>query len=180
MLWQLFSMFFKIGFFTIGGGYAMLPLIQKEVVEKKQWLSEQDFIDMLAITQSIPGIIAVNISVFLGYKIQKLKGAFVAALGCILPSFIIILIIAYFFIEYKDNEHIVNIFKGIRPAIVAMIAVAVWKMIRNIPFSIQTSIIIIIGTLLIWLCAISPIYIIIIAALWGIFHGVVTKNKSLS
>ena len=72
----------------------MLPLIQKEVVEKKQWLSEQDFIDMLAISQSIPGIIAVNISVFLGYKIQKFRGAFVAALGCILPSFIIILIIA--------------------------------------------------------------------------------------
>ena len=94
---QIFSTFAKIGAFTIGGGDAMIPIIQKEVVEKKGWIKEQDFLDVLAISQSAPGILAVNISIFLGYRLRGVKGSIVATLGSTLPSFTIILLIAMFF-----------------------------------------------------------------------------------
>ena len=98
MYWTLFLTFVKIGTFTIGGGYAMLPLIQREVVDKG-WLSKEDFIDLFSVAQSLPGIFAVNISIFVGYKLKKVPGGIVCALGSILPSFIIILAIALFFFD---------------------------------------------------------------------------------
>ena len=102
MYWTLFLTFVKIGTFTIGGGYAMLPLIQREVVDKG-WLSKEDFIDLFSVAQSLPGIFAVNISIFVGYKLKKVPGGIVCALGSILPSFFIILAIALFFTHVQDN-----------------------------------------------------------------------------
>ena len=116
---EAFSIFFKIGAFTIGGGYAMVPLIEDEIVTKRRWIAKEDFIDLLAIAQSAPGILAVNISIFIGYRLRGIRGSIVTALGTILPSFLIILAIALFFHNFKDNVYVERIFKGIRPAVVA-------------------------------------------------------------
>ena len=99
---EAFGIFFKIGAFTIGGGYAMVPLIENEIVTKRNWISKDDFIDLLAIAQSAPGILAVNISIFIGYKLRGIRGSLVTALGTVLPSFVIILAIAMFFHNFKD------------------------------------------------------------------------------
>ena len=98
---EAFGIFFKIGAFTIGGGYAMVPLIENEIVTKRKWIAQEDFIDLLAISQSAPGILAVNISIFIGYKLRGIRGSIITALGTILPSFIIILAIACSFIVSK-------------------------------------------------------------------------------
>ncbi|MBO4581842.1 MAG: chromate transporter [Bacteroidales bacterium] len=171
VLWQLFSAFFRIGCFTIGGGYAMIPLMQKEIVDNRHWMSEKDFVDMLAVTQSVPGVIAVNSAIYIGYKTKGWKGALAASFACIIPSFVIILLIACFFHQFKDNPYVVKIFAGIRPAVVALIASSVWTIARKMPFSYAALIITTASTLLIWLCKISPVYILIAAAAWGIIYS---------
>lgn len=125
---EAFGLFSKIGVFTIGGGYAMVPLIEEEIVEKRKWIAKDDFIDLLAISQSTPGILAVNISIFIGYKLRGIRGSLVTTLGTILPSFFIILAIALFFHNFKDNTVVERIFKGIRPAVVALIAAPTFSM----------------------------------------------------
>ena len=119
---EAFGIFFKIGAFTIGGGYAMVPLIENEIVTKRKWITQDDFINLLAISQSAPGILAVNISIFIGYKLKGIPGSIITALGTILPSFIIILAIALFFHNFQDNVIVERIFKGIRPAVVAPVS----------------------------------------------------------
>ena len=121
--WQLFISFFKIGAFTFGGGWAMISLIEKEIVDKKKWIEREEFLDLLAVAQSLPGILAVNISVAVGDKLRGMKGAITASIGTILPSFTIILAIAIFLTPdlIKNNETLSNIFMGIRPAVVALI-----------------------------------------------------------
>ena len=121
---EAFGIFFKIGAFTIGGGYAMVPLIENEIVTKRKWIAQEDFIDLLAISQSAPGILAVNISIFIGYKLRGIRGSIITALGTILPSFIIILAIALFFHSFKDNPIVESIFNGLRPAVVGLLASA--------------------------------------------------------
>ena len=111
MYWTLFITFVRIGAFTIGGGYAMLPLIQREVVDRG-WMSKEEFIDLFAVAQSLPGVFAVNISIFVGYKLKKLTGSVICALGTILPSFLIILAIALFFTQFRENEWVEKAFKG--------------------------------------------------------------------
>ena len=128
---QSFLIFLKIGLFTIGGGYAMVPLIQDEIVDKRKWIDKEDFIDLLALTQSVPGIFAVNIAIFIGYKLRKFRGALAMALGTILPSFFIILAIALFFQQFKQYPIVENIFKGIRPAVVALIAAPTFSMAKS-------------------------------------------------
>lgn len=125
--WKLFSSFLRIGAFTFGGGWAMISLIQKEVVEKRQWIREEEFLDLLAVAQSLPGILAVNISVAVGDKLRGMKGSVAAALGTILPSFMIILAIAIFLTPdlIQNNRVISSIFQGIRPAVVALIVAPV-------------------------------------------------------
>ena len=130
-----FCIFSRIGLFTIGGGYAMIPLIEAEIIDKQKWVSREDFIDLMALAQTVPGIFAVNIAIFIGYKLRKFWGAFFMALGTILPSFIIILAIALFFQQFKDYPAVENIFKGIRPAVVALIAAPTFKMAKSAKIS---------------------------------------------
>lgn len=127
LYWQLFSTFFKIGLFTFGGGWAMIRVIEEDIVRSHKWLSHDDFLDLLAVAQSMPGILAVNIAVAVGDKLKGLKGALAAAMGTILPSFAIILAIAIFLTPetIKNNDILTRIFKGIRPAVVALILVPV-------------------------------------------------------
>ncbi|MDR0682392.1 MAG: chromate transporter [Dysgonamonadaceae bacterium] len=173
---QIFRTFAGIGLFTIGGGYAMLPLIQKEVVERRKWISVGDFVDMIALSQSVPGILAVNIAIFTGYRMKGNKGSIVAALGAILPSFIIILLIALFFRHFNENPYIAKMFKGIRPAVVALIAVPVFSTAKAVGINLKTVIIPVASAFLIWYWGISPVYIILAAALGGIVWREI-KNK---
>lgn len=127
MYWKLFSTFFKIGAFTFGGGWAMISIIEKEIVDHHHWIDRTEFLDLLAVAQSLPGILAVNISVAVGDRIRGTRGSMVAALGTILPSFLMILCIAIFLTPdlIKSNPTVSAIFRGIRPAVVALIVAPV-------------------------------------------------------
>lgn len=169
--WEGFKTFSRIGMFTIGGGYAMIPLIEADVVDKKQWISREEFIDLVAIAQSCPGIFAVNISIFLGYKLKGVPGSIICATGTVLPSFLIILCIALFFQAFRENKTVESIFKGIRPAIVALIAAPTFKMAKSAKIGWTNVWIPVVSALLIWLFGVSPVYIIIIAGLAGFLYG---------
>ncbi len=175
MYWTLFLTFIKIGTFTIGGGYAMLPLIEREVVDKG-WLRKEDFIDIFSVAQSLPGIFAVNISIFVGYKLRKSMGAICCALGTILPSFLIILLIALFFTHARDNVWVEKAFKGLRPAVVALIVVPCLTTARAIKLSRIQLLLPVAAALLIWLGGISPAWIILAAIAGGIIYGLKIKK----
>ncbi|OJV38697.1 MAG: chromate transporter [Bacteroidales bacterium 36-12] len=176
LYWQLFSTFFRIGTFTIGGGYAMIPLIEKEVVERRNWIAAKEFIDMLAMAQSAPGVMAINTSIFVGYKLKGTKGSIIAALGCALPSFVIILLIASFFVDMRSNPTVNKIFKGIRPAVVALIAAPLWRMAKSAKITYKTIIIPIAVVVLIWVFNIPPAYIVGISILSGLAYGTFRKK----
>lgn len=175
--WQLFAIFFKIGAFTLGGGYTMIPLIEREIVLNKKWIEPKDFIDMLALAQASPGVIAVNTAIFVGYKIKGIKGSLVTALGAALPSFLIILLVATIFTDIKDNSTVQRIFMGIRPAIVALIAAPVINMAKSAGVTWKTAFIPIGVALLIWALDISPVIIILIAIVGGIGYGIWNAKK---
>lgn len=129
-LWSLFWVMAKIGAFTIGGGYAMLLIIQKEITSRG-WISEEEFPDLVALSQAAPGLLAVNISIFTGYRLKGTPGAIVATLGSCMPPFLIILAIALFFSDYANAPLVQSAFAGMRPAVVALIAVPMVKMART-------------------------------------------------
>lgn len=168
LLFKMFNTFFKIGAFTIGGGYAMLPLIQDEVVEKNKWLTPEEFMDILAIAEVTPGPVAVNTSTYVGYKMAGIKGALICTLGTVLPSFTIILLIVKFFWQYRENPTIDKVFLGIRPAVAALIFSAVYKLGRNMQLNIQRIIGAALTVFAIIILDISPIIIILIAAFGSI------------
>ena len=177
MYFLLFKTFFKIGLFTLGGGYAMIPLIEAEVVDKHRWIGKSDFLDLIAIAQSCPGVFAINISIFIGYKLRRTLGAIVSALGTALPSFLIILAIALFFHQFQDNPVVSAIFRGIRPAVVALIAVPTFNLARSAKLTWATCWIPLAGALLIWLLGVSPIYVILAAGLCGwIYATIITPT----
>ena len=179
MYWTLFLTFVKIGTFTIGGGYAMLPLIQREVVDKG-WLSKEDFIDLFSVAQSLPGIFAVNISIFVGYKLYKVGGSLVCALATILPSFVIMMLIAMFFAQFQDNEVMIRIFNGIRPAVVALILFPCISAVRALKLKYLQLVAPAIATLLIWQFGLSPIYIVLAGILGGLVYTLWLKEKIMN
>lgn len=176
---RLFSSFFKIGAFTFGGGWAMISLLEEDIVNKHKWLEKEEFIDNLAIAQSLPGIMAVNVAIAVGYKLNKIWGSIFAVLGTILPSFLIILAIAMFLTPdtIKNNETLTRIFKGIRPAVVALILSPVFTTAKSAKISWKNAWIPIAISLLIWSnipVVSSPILYIIIGGLFGYF--IYSKN----
>lgn len=177
LYWQIFLTFAKIGAFTLGGGYAMISLIQREVVDKYQWISKDDFIDMIAVSQALPGILSVNIAIFTGYRLKGNKGSIVATLGTILPSFFIILAIAVFFRQFEDNIYIQKMFKTIRPAVVALIAVPVFTTARQLKINFQTVIIPVASAFLIWYWGVSPVFIVLVAVIGGVLYGIFFDKK---
>lgn len=129
-LWKIFWVFTKIGAFTIGGGYMMVPAIEAEI-RKHGWISDEELPDIVALSQSAPGLLTVNMSIFTGYKLRGVRGSIVATLGSIIVPFLIILAIAMFFASFKDNAVIEAIFKGVRPVAVAIIAAYTFKLVRK-------------------------------------------------
>ena len=148
----------------------MISIIEKEIVEIKKWISKEDFVDLLAVSQTLPGILAVNISIATGNKLRGSKGAVTAALGTILPSFLLILCIAVFFRKMYDNQYMISIFNGIRPAVVALIVIPVISTAKAAKLDKFNFWIPIAGALLIWLLGVSPIYIIIGAGIFGVIR----------
>jgi chromate transporter len=173
--WDSFKTFFRIGAFTIGGGYAMIPLIETEVVDKHKWINREDFLDIIAIAQSCPGVFAINMSVFIGYKLKRLPGALCAALGTALPSFLMILLIAMFFVNFQDNAVVESIFRGIRPAVVALIAAPTFNLAKSAKISLVNCWIPIASALAIWLMGVNPIWVILVAGFGGYLYGMFVK-----
>lgn len=159
-LWQLFGVFAKIGAFTIGGGYAMISLIQNEIV-RRNWLSEDDFSELITLAQTAPGLLAVNISIFTGFRLRGVKGSIVATLASILPSFLIILAIAMAFSGFQDNPIVIRVFKGIRPVVVALILVPMINMVRKSDDTWWKWVLSAVVLALVGFLGVSPIYILL-------------------
>ena len=164
---DIFILFFKIGAFTIGGGYAMLSLIEDEIVNKKNWLEKEEFVDGMAIAQSVPGVLAVNISLITGYKIAGFLGMFAGMLGAVLPSFFIVLFLSQILLVIGNHPIVVAIFNGIKPAIAALILISVYRIAKSANINRYTFIFPIIIALLIKYLGVSPVIIIIATMILG-------------
>ncbi len=130
-IWKLFTIFAKIGCFTFGGGLVMLPFMEREIVEKRDWMQKEDFIDMLAVTNSVPGAFAINASIFIGYRLKKIPGAVAAAFGTVMPSFLVIVLFAALISQHRNSAVMQNFFLGVRPAVAALIFAAAFRMGRS-------------------------------------------------
>ena len=177
-LMDLFLTFFRIGGLTFGGGYAMLPMIQKEIVENKKWATEDEIIDYYAVGQCTPGVIAVNTATFIGFKIQGIWGAVSATLGVVAPSIIIITAIAALLSNFAEVEIVQHIFGGIRVAVVALIFASIIKIWKSSVKNLFGIILAVLSFLLGAFLSISPIYIVVAAGIIGIIREVVGGNKS--
>lgn len=163
---QMFWSFFKIGAFTFGGGYAMIPLIEEEVVHKREWVSKEDFLDILAVSQGLPGAISVNCSLFIGKKIGGVLGSVIALLGVALPSFFIILLVASIFMGIRHNEIVNRIFSGISSGVPILVLAGVVSISKGVKKNCRNFIIFFIALVLLIL-GLNPIYLIIIFAVYG-------------
>ena len=163
-LWSIFAVFAKIGAFTIGGGYAMIPLIEAEM-RSRRWISEDDMPDIIVLAQSAPGILAVNMAIFSGYKLRGLRGALTASLGAVLPSFAIILLVAMLFTGIKDNPVVLRIFKGIRPVAVGLILVPACNLAKKGCKKWWAWILLAASLVAVAFLKVSPIYIILVTIL---------------
>ena len=177
---ELFWSFFKIGSFTLGGGFAMIPLMEKELVLRKQWLSKEDFLDLLSLCQAMPGVFAVNMATSIGYRLRGKTGAVMSVLGNILMPIITIILLAMFFRFFRENTVINHIFMGIRPCVVALIAAPVFTMAKNAGLTWQNCWIPILAAALIWLLGVSPVLIILIAGFGGFVYGRFKDRKEAS
>ena len=171
---SLFTTFFKIGAFTFGGGFAMIPLIEREMIDRRGWIARGDFLELLTLAQSAPGPIALNSAVFVGYKIAGYRGAFSAVAGVVLPSFVIILLIAIYFTDIRENRYVDAAFKGMRPAVIALIAAPILNLARGMVWwKIALAAI---AAVIVWQLGVSPVWFIIAGAAAGILHALHDKR----
>ena len=176
-LLELFLAFFKIGALTFGGGYAMMPIMRREVVERKQWANDDDILKILIISESTPGVLAVNSATFIGYKIAGFKGSLVATLGVVIPSFIIISIISLFILQFKELKLVSYAFYGIQAGVAVLIFRAALKLSKKVHYNVF-AIIILVGSMLFSLfTTYSVIYVLIVAAILGILYGTMVHYK---
>ncbi len=177
ILLSIFSTFFKIGAFTFGGGYAMIPLIQKETSEKKGWISDDDILDIIAIAESTPGPIAINSATFIGYKTAGALGAFMATLGVVLPSFLIISVISYVLTAFKDIKAVEYAFNGIRAGVLALLLKALWGMFKKCPKGIAAYVILICAFIVAAFTDINVLVIIVCCALAGLITSLINLRR---
>lgn len=170
-LFKMFIIFLKIGAITIGGGLAMIPVIRHELVEKQKWVDEKEIVDLLAIAQSLPGVIAVNSSIYVGYKCAGIIGAVVAVVGVVLPSFVIILIIAFMLSNFADLWYVQKMFAGVRAGVTALIAIATYKLMKTAITDVAGVVIAIAVFILLQFLRVDIAYIVISAAIIGIVIG---------
>ena len=188
MLWSLFASMFKIGLFTFGGGYAMIAFLEREFVEKKNWLSHDEFMDLIVIAESTPGPIAINCATYIGYKVGKGSGAVAATLGMVMPSFCIIYLISLFFNQFLSITWVSSAFRGIQSCVVFLILSAGLKMLKKMKktaFSVATAAATFACMVTFWLLSVrfSSIFYILISgclgiAVWGIGRAKVQKKRA--
>lgn len=176
-LLSIFFTFLKIGAFTIGGAYAMIPLIKREVVDKRHWVTEDDFLDGLAAAQSCPGPIAVNISIYLGLHIRKGWGMLVALLGTMLPSIITIILVAELFTHYADLPLVRKAFHGLKPALVALIVVPLIEMTKNAKLNLSNFWVPLVAMVLVGLLGVSPIWLILATIVFCVGQSLWLKGR---
>ena len=164
-LLEILNSFLKIGAFTFGGGYAMIPIIQYEVVNSRKWLSEKEFVELLTIAQAAPGPISLNTAVFVGYKCKGYKGALAAIMGVVIPSFVIILVVAMFFHTMRDNRWVDAAFKGMRPAVVALIVAPIVGLAKGLHWVLMA--VAAATALTVWYFGFSPVWLLIAGAVGG-------------
>jgi len=168
---DLFVTFSKIGGFTLGGGYAMVPVMEREIVDKKQWLTHEEFMDILVVAQSTPGLFAIDMASHIGFKFKGIRGGIVSALGVAGPSIIAILLIAMFFQTFKDNVWVEKFFKGVRPCVVALILAPCFNMAKSANLNRRNCWIPVVCALLICAFDVSPIWCILAAGIGGYVYG---------
>lgn len=171
-LWSLFLITFKLGAITFGGGYVMVPLFEGEFVQKRGWLKQEDMMNMVALSQSVPGAIAINCSVLVGYRLRRVKGAVVTVLGSMLPSLVILTLVTFIYQEFRDNMYVAAALRGVRAAVVALLVSAFWKFTKPFRKDVIALIAFAAALLLSLLVDINSIYIILAAILYGIVVGV--------
>ncbi len=176
LYWELFITFVKIGAFTLGGGYAMLAMVEKAVVEQRKWITEKDFWDMITLVQTLPGVFAINTALYVGYRIKGIKASLAAMVGAALPSFVIIIVLATYFNTMWENEVVNAIFKGIRPCVVALILAPSLKMVKSVGLSAKTIWIPVLAVIAVCVFYLSPIYVILAAALGGLLWGIINYS----
>jgi chromate transporter len=174
---QLFWTYLKIGSFTLGGGYVMLPMIEREVVDRRRWIDSEEYLNMIALAQAAPGLIAVNSAIFIGWRVGGWRGVIATVLGAVLPSFVIILAIAILFQDYHHYPAVEAVFKGVRPAVVALIAAPLCRMARSAKITWTTALVPIAGALLIWLVGLSPVWIIITTVVATLLYTYLNERK---
>ncbi len=173
----LLAVFFKIGAFTFGGGYAMIPLIEREVAEKRRWIVSQDMLDIIAIAESTPGPIAINTATFVGYKTAGVFGAAGATLGVVLPSFLIISLISFVLAQFREVQAVQFAFNGIRAGVLALIVKALWSMYKKCPKSPVAYIIMALSFVVAAFTGVNVIFIILAAAIIGVITSRVMAGR---
>jgi len=173
---DLFITFMKIGGFTLGGGAAMIPLMEQQVVHKHQWLSHSDFMDITAVAQATPGVFAVNMASHIGYKVGGIRSGIIASLGVVFPSLVIILLIAIIFSRFRNNQWVEAAFMGIRPAVVALLIVPVFTMTKTAKVTWNNAWIPILSTILI-VYGVTPALIVLVAGIAGFIYGAIKKEE---
>ena len=175
---DLYLTFARIGVCTFGGGYAMLPILQREVVENRRWATEDELMDYYAIGQCTPGVIAVNTSTFIGYKTHGILGGIAATAGMITPSLIIITIIAAFIQPFAHLAVVQHAFAGIRIAVCALVLQSVWKMAKKGVVDVPTSVILLVTFAAVAFFGVSPVVMVVIAAAAGIIIGMIRRKRA--
>ena len=174
---ELFGIFLQIGAFTLGGGYAMLSMVEMQIVTKKKYIPKDEFWNLIAVIQTLPGVFAINTALYVGYKLRGMKGALVAALGAALPSFVAILLISIFFTNFRENEYVERVFKGVRPCVIALIFVPAIRLIKNLKKSWKILWIPFVTAFLIWWLKVSPILIIVVACVTAVLLEMYSYKK---
>ena len=176
-LWQLFSTFFRIGAFTFGGGYAMIPLIQRETVENRKWVTDDDILEIIAIAESTPGPIAINSATFVGYRTCGVLGAACATLGVVLPSFVIILLISFVLEQFQELKAIQYAFNGIRAGVLALLFKALWGMYKKSPKGWAAYVVIGAAFVLSAFLKINVLFVIIFCAVFGLVTATLAERR---
>ena len=177
-IFQLFLVFLKIGAFTFGGGYAMIPIIQKEIVEKRKWITDDDILEIIAIAESTPGPIAINSATFVGYRVAGFCGAFFSTLGVVLPSFVIILVISFVLREFQHIKAVQYAFNGIRAGVLALLFKALVAMYKKAPKGLVSYIVIACSFLITAFFDINVLFVIIGCAVFGLVSSVIIERRS--
>lgn len=178
VLWQVFSSFFKIGAFTFGGGYAMIPLIQNEAVEKRHWVTDDDILEVVAIAESTPGPIAINSATFVGYKAAGILGSVCATLGVVLPSFVLILILSFVLQQFQQVQAVQYAFRGIRAGVLALLVKALWTMYKKSPKGWAAYVVTGASFVLTAIFEINVIFVIIGCAVFGLITSLSMERRA--